>query len=55
VRTLSALGGNVASFTRLSIWNWIDGWLELLIPTPNGELHLQSDGWVNPDSGFFSR
>jgi hypothetical protein len=55
VLALSALGGTVPSFTSLSIWNWTDGWLQPWIPPPNGELHLQRGGWVNTDSGFFSR
>src|ERR1700751_5609531 len=55
VLALSALGGQVPSFTPLSIWNFTDGWLEPWIPPPNGELHLQRGGWVNTASGFFSR
>ena len=55
VLTLSALGGTVPSFTPLSIWNFTNGWLQPWIPPPNGELHLQRGGWVNTDSGFFSR
>jgi hypothetical protein len=30
----SALGGQVRSFTPLSIWNFTDGWLEPWIPPP---------------------
>jgi hypothetical protein len=54
VPTLSAFGGNVPAFTPLS-WNLTEGWFEPWIPPPNGELHLQRGGWVNTDSGFFSR
>jgi len=52
VLTLSALGGQVPSFTPLSIWNFTDGWLEPWVPPPNGELHLQRGGWVNTIPGF---
>jgi hypothetical protein len=55
VLTLSAFGKTETPFTRLSIWNFGDGWLEPWIPPPNGELHLQRGGWVNTASGFFSR
>jgi len=37
------------------VFNFGEGWLEPWIPPPNGELHLQRGGWVNTDSGFFSR
>jgi hypothetical protein len=51
----SAIGGNEKPFTPLGLWNFTEGWLEPWIPPPNGELHLQRGGWVNTDSGFFSR
>jgi hypothetical protein len=52
---LSAIGTNQTPFTPLSLWNFGEGWLEPWVPPPNGELHLQRGGWVNTDSGFFSR
>jgi hypothetical protein len=52
---LLAIGKNETPFTPLSLWNFGVGWLEPWIPPPNGELHLQRGGWVNTDSGFFSR
>jgi hypothetical protein len=52
---LSAIGTNKTPFTPLSLWNFGEGWLEPWVPPPNGELHLQRGGWVNTDSGFFSR
>jgi outer membrane putative beta-barrel porin/alpha-amylase len=55
VLTLSMFGGDVPAFTPLPIWDWTKGWLDPWIPPPNGELHMQRGGWVNTDSGFFSR
>jgi hypothetical protein len=52
---LSAIGKTDTPFTPLSLWNFGEGWLEPWIPPPSGELHLQRGGWVNTDSGFFSR
>jgi hypothetical protein len=52
---LSAIGKNKTPFTPLSLWNFGEGWLELWVPPPNGELHLQRGGWVNTPSGFQPR
>jgi hypothetical protein len=51
----SAIGKGNEPFTRLTLWNFGQGWLEPWIPPPGGELHLQRGGWVNTASGFFSR
>jgi hypothetical protein len=55
VITMSAWGDNPTRFTPLPISDLSVGWAEPWIPPPNGELHLQRGGWVNTDSGFFSR
>jgi hypothetical protein len=51
----SAVGQNPTPFTPLSLLNFSEGWLEPWVSPPSGELHLQRGGWVNTDSGFFSR
>jgi hypothetical protein len=55
VLTMSAWGKNPTEFTPLPISDLSAGWAEPWIPPPNGELRLQRGGWVNTDSGFFSR
>jgi hypothetical protein len=51
----SAVGKGGEPFTPLTLLDFGDGWLEPWVPPPAGEYHLQRGGWVNTDSGFFSR
>jgi len=52
---MSACGTNPTEFTPLSISDFSAGWAEPWIPPTSGELRLQRGGWMNTDSGFFSR